>query len=242
MLAASLIFLGQDSKTVDATAVPRIPATPATVSARDSTTGASAGGATNALLLPTKRHLRILFVGDSLRGAVYASAPQKGWVGQVIVGLERRGRTITELNATKVGHTPGKARGANDIHAVAGGADVAVLEIGTNDVHHVPIGDFAHNYRRLLAMIRRTSPRAHVMCLGAWSLPNAPELSIQPYNATIARACSNGTYFPLTDIWRNAGFHGPVGRLTWDGRGDAFHPNDDGYRAIATRVLEHIAQ
>ena len=93
-------------------------------------------------------------------------------------------------------------------------------------------------------LIRRTSPGVRFMCLGVWSIPSQSELSTQPYNGIIAQECRerDGVYFPLTDLWRNSAYHGPAGRPTWDGAGDAFHPNDRGYRAIATRVLEHVAR
>jgi acyl-CoA thioesterase-1 len=238
-LAALLLALGRDSRTVDAAGSSVLAATtPAAPTTRAPVVSAPA----TRLKLPRGPHLRILFVGDSLRGSVFASTPDKGWVPEVIDALANRGRTVTELDATKVGRTPGKARGANDIHAVEGGADIAVLEIGTNDVNHVPIGNFARDYRNLLSMIRRTSPGVRLMCLGVWSIPSAPQVTIDPYNAAIAQECHEGVYFPLTDIWRNAGFHGPAGRRTWDGAGDAFHPNDRGYRAIAARVLEHMSR
>jgi acyl-CoA thioesterase I len=215
--------------------VPPVPA--ASVSASFSDPGTPG---TYKLRVPSKRNLRVLFVGDSLSGSVFASTHDKGWVPQIVAELRRRGHTVEQMLPTKVTVTRGKSRGAAEIKALPDGADITFVEIGTNDVNHVPTPVFADEYRAMVHRIRRASPHTKLMCLGVWSVPAARQGTIDEYNGIIAQGCRGGTYFPLTDIWRNAGFHGPAGRATWDGAGDAFHPNDDGYHAIATRVRDHL--
>jgi len=114
------------------------------------------------------------------------------------------------------------------------GQDLAIVELGTNDLFKVPkptavnLATFAKQYRRLVTSIKAQSPTARLVCLSVWH-PVGEAGSPTPYNALIKASCP-GAYVAISDLGQNKT------RLAADG----FHPNDAGHLAITARIKHSI--
>jgi acyl-CoA thioesterase I len=192
--------------------------------------------------LPHDDSLRLLFVGDSLRAGFFATRQSLSYPELVAKHLRREHHTTTVLDATKIATTGDGFRRVASVKAVPSSADLVVVELGTNDVVKTPLSDFRRDYRHLLALIRRTSPAARLLCLSVWQGGQSVDPERSPYNAVIASECRTGVYVNITDLALNRGYHGPANRRTFvqTQLSDTFHPNDAGHAAIATAILEHL--
>lgn len=58
----------------------------------------------------------------------------------------------------------------------------------------------------------------------------------------IRSACEveGGKFVRLNDLFETAANRGPAGKPAFGGTSDAFHPNDKGYAAIASRLLDGL--
>lgn len=114
------------------------------------------------------------------------------------------------------------------------GATYVVIELGTNDTasdHQA----FVRDYPAILAIVRRFSPYARLVCTGPW----APYSALQNIDAyTISQDCvaAHGVYVDLQRLFAVAAYHGPAGFNFWGGVTDTFHPNDRGHLAIALAI------
>lgn len=182
-------------------------------------------------LLPVPRDAegaaRVLVTGDSLAAGFFATTAEQGFAALVADAL-----APVELTAVSRAHqTLTTVAGVTDVPP---DLDVAVIELGTNDVGiPTPLADFEAQYADLVTRIRSSSPDAALVCGGTWTADGAA------YDEVVARVCtaSGGRYVALADLFANPAFHGPDGRDTFVGEGDDFHPNDAGHRAIADAVL-----
>ncbi|TFC59470.1 SGNH/GDSL hydrolase family protein [Cryobacterium sp. TMB3-1-2] len=171
--------------------------------------------------------LRVLFAGDSLTGNYFASSAEAGFRSRVATALGPVELTTAEL-ADQTLTTVSR------IVEVPADLDLAVVELGTNDVGtQTPFDQFTSQYRDLLGKITTTSPGAALICAGTWQ--DAGEA----YDAVIEAEClaAGGRYVPLVDIFEADGTRGPVGTATPFGESDTFHPNDSGHRQIADAIL-----
>jgi len=187
-------------------------------------------------LLPVRRDdagtARVLITGDSLAAGFFATTQAQGFSALVADALG----PVEVTTVSRAHQTLTTVAGITEVPA---DLDLAVIELGTNDVGiPTPREDFDAQYHDLLARVRSTSPDAALVCLGTWTGDGAA------YDEIIARLCadSGGRYIPLAGLFATADFHGPDGRDTFVGPGDDFHPNDAGHRAIADAVLAVLAR
>lgn len=169
----------------------------------------------------------VLVSGDSLSAAFFASTPEQGFV--TLVADDLGPVEITE--AAQAHQTLTTVAAITDVPA---NVDLAIVELGTNDVgEQTPLADFDAQYGGLLDRIRSSSPDAAIVCLGTWTGWGGD------YDSLIERACvgHGGRYVALGGLFRDTANRGPEGRETFLGAGDDFHPNDAGHRAIADAVL-----
>jgi lysophospholipase L1-like esterase len=169
---------------------------------------------------------RLVVVGDSLAAGRFADTADEAFpqevAGALHAGLEvlaAPGVTTAQLAAQSV--PP---------------ADVVVVEAGTNDfLDQTPRRQFEADYRALLAKVGG----ARLVCLTTWTPkgitgPAGAKIPASFYDATIRRACAKGAVVDVSAVLDD---RGPVGRSTFLGPGDDFHPNSAGHAAIA-RLIE----
>jgi lysophospholipase L1-like esterase len=174
---------------------------------------------------------RVLITGDSLAAGFFASAEDQGFSALVASALGP-----VELTTVSRAHqTLTTVAGVTDVPP---DLDLAVIELGTNDVGiPTPLADFDAQYADLVSRIRASSPDAALVCTGTWTADGAA------YDEVIARVCaeSGGRYVSLGALFATPELRGPDSRDTFVGPGDDFHPNDAGHRAIADAVLSVLA-
>lgn len=184
---------------------------------------------------PSDRPLKVLFAGDSLTVGFYASAEAKGFRQLVTAKLESRGEVQVELGS-KAGGTLSTV--GNQV-SIPSGLDLAIVELGTNDVStKTPLTEFAKQYGGLLRKIKAESPKVAILCVSAWQGATAGD----PYNVAIREECTakGGKYVDVNLVFAGPGNRGPAGLQTWVGVSDDFHPNDQGHRRLADAILERI--
>lgn len=117
--------------------------------------------------------------------------------------------------------------------------DIAIVELGTNDVGiPTPDDEFREGYDELLSQIRASSPEARLICVGTWTGWGWTQDEI------IRSSCEkfSGVYVHLRDLFDDEKNHGEEGKETFLGNADWFHPNSDGHAAIARRILVALDQ
>lgn len=184
-----------------------------------------------AIRWPTGRPLRVLFIGDSLTAGYGATTEGRSFKQIVLRDLERHGQVepLQALRREGAGLTF-----ARSFQYVPPNADLAVVELGTNDVGNTPAQQFARDYRRLIDRIRADG-RTQLVCLTPWRPVRTPNLDA--YLSAIDAACTGPSIsVDIEPILASPYTHGPEGRDTWKGPGDDFHPNDEGHRRIADFV------
>ncbi|WP_323793742.1 SGNH/GDSL hydrolase family protein [Nocardioides sp.] len=179
--------------------------------------------------------LRVLLAGDSITLGYHASDVASSYAALLLDDWGTR-RAVEVTRAEEAG-----ARGwriARAVEALADPAwDVAVLEVGANDVGKTAVQEFADDYRDLVLAAERGEPEL-VVCLGPWN----DGVRTPPYDLVVAQICDGDgrVHAPLSDLYDDAALHGPVGASTAFGPRDGFHPNDAGHAAIARRVAAAI--
>lgn len=174
--------------------------------------------------------LRVLFAGDSLTDGYFASEQAKSFK-QIV--LDQLG-PVELTTAALAKQTLSTVSKVTDVPA---DLDLAVVELGTNDVGiPTPIAEFTTQYDALLAKIKAKSPNTALLCAGTW------EGTGTQYDIAIAKSCTKagGRYISLAGLYQNSSFHGPAKAQTWKGESDWFHPNDAGHAAIAKALLAAV--
>jgi acyl-CoA thioesterase-1 len=180
----------------------------------------------------------VLFVGDSLTLGYYATTQQQSYCALTSAWFAPLGypssATLTDFG--------GKIAGAAGETAKISAADaeVAVIELGTNDAsgyptwQPTPAQTFEADYRSVLEAVRSANPQARFALLGVWK--EKPDRDT--YDGIIARLATEygGCFVNLETLSDNPSLSGPAGRTTYYGTSDAFHPNDAGHQAIAAAV------
>lgn len=180
---------------------------------------------------PAGSKLKVLYVGDSLTGGSFASNESMSFR---LLMQRHLAVDVSELWPTL---GPGSLGLASRVESVPPGADLVIVELGTNDAGQgVVPGVFDRQYNALLQKIRRGSPAAALLCAGAWT-DNA-----RPYDEIIEHSCeqAGGRFVSLARIYSMPGTRGPEGKRTEFGISDNFHPNDLGHREIANALEREL--
>jgi len=190
---------------------------------------------------PTRKNgaaLRTLFAGDSLTGALYASQQKNGFKWLMLDQLQKSG-PVQEFNSAITG---GTTLDVSAKYEVPKGLDLAVVELGTNDLGKVtPLDQFGAAYGSLLDRITQGSPGVALVCAGVWE-GNGGGPEGPTYDAVITDQCERhgGVFVSLRELYRDPATIGPAGLPAFTGKSDDFHPNDTGHRAIADALLARI--
>jgi acyl-CoA thioesterase-1 len=183
--------------------------------------------------------LRVLFVGASVTEGWFASTPSRAYPAVVVHGLTAGRHRVRK----RVMAVPGATAETAATWALDVPSDLVVVQLATNDyVRATPVAVFSASYAEVLRRIRAASPHADLVCLGGWddpSVPNRIGVTAREYDAVAWSACESqgGDYVDLSPMFMDPRNHGPVGRSTYAGPGDLFHPNDRGHEALAAAVL-----
>lgn len=186
--------------------------------------------------------LRLMFVGSSITTGFFASAADRTYPQLVVDALRRAGRPVRPTILAESGATVDEALR----WAVGSPADAVVIQLGTNDYGDaVPLSTFSGGYTELVTRIHAVSPRARLLCLGGWDAsenPNRVGLTGGQYDAATRKACAGaaGTFVDLSALYADPDNHGPVGRFTFLGLADWFHPNDRGHQRLADLVTARL--
>jgi acyl-CoA thioesterase-1 len=207
--------------------------------ARTITPGAGARSGTQAMGAPVDSgQPRVLFVGASVTQGWFASSRDRAYPALVAKGLAG-GRHVRARTFARPGATAEEAADWK----LAVPSDVVVVQIATNDfARDVPVDVFAASYAELLHQVRGASPKADLVCLGAWLDPSSANrlgAMAVDYDVAVRAACGveGGQYVDLSAAYLDVRNHGPAGRPTDEGPGDLFHPNDRGHAEVASLVL-----
>jgi acyl-CoA thioesterase-1 len=179
---------------------------------------------------PEGRPMRVMFAGDSLSVGYYASTKAKSFKSIVA-------KQIGNVELLDPTQSPGRLSTVDRVAEVPMNLDLAIIELGTNDVGiPVELDKFKATYSKLLAKIRRSSPGVKFMCASTWA-KDSPT-----FDTAIQGMCDEvgGAYVDLRQIKAKPENRGPKGLPTEFGPSDAFHPNDAGHKAIADAILKLI--
>jgi lysophospholipase L1-like esterase len=183
--------------------------------------------------------LRVLYVGASITRGWFATTKSEAYPVVLDRLLQSRGRSVRPTVVAKSGVEAAQAL----TWQLPPAQDVVVVQVVTNDfMHSVPLGSFRTSYAALLESVRATSPRADLLCMGAWSGPgaaNALGFTATDYDVAVRSSCQDrgGAFVRLAGVFAQPGAHGPAGRETPYGFADTFHPNDMGQVLIAGEAL-----
>jgi acyl-CoA thioesterase I len=175
------------------------------------------------------RALKVSIVGDLLGTGHYASSPSTRYRGLLLAALQARGAVSVE-EATGTGGTLSAAV------QVPPGLDLAVVELGTNDMASTDVNGFEQVYSALLKSIRLGSPDAALVCAGTWSADGLA------FDNIIQQDCvrEQGHFVSLRDLYDQSANRGPAGIAGYYGVSDDVAPNDTGHRAIAQALLQPL--
>jgi len=206
------------------------------------------------------RTLNIVAIGDSLTQGVGDSRGQGGYVGLLERSINAEEELVTIENLGVRGNRSDQLleRLENpEVEAAIEQADIVLVTIGANDIMKVlrenitdlNIQDFLHENglyeERLFEVfsgLEEINPRSDIYLLGFFNpfdkyFQEIPELNqiVNEWNETgvkVAEDFDSMTFIPIEDL-----FDDHDEELFAD---DNFHPNDEGYRRIAQRVLDYL--
>lgn len=200
----------------------------------------------------------LLVLGDSLSHGT-GDPSGRGYAADVVTFLRRTG-PVESVNLAVAGVESSDllalVEGAN-VKSLAASADLILLSVGGNDLSHsfgragapaealtavtAARARFAGNLRRILERIREANPSAPIRLVGLYQPFSGDGRDarigasmVMSWNALIAETAlgfASVSAIPVFDL-----FQGRADRLATD----QFHPNRDGYRAIAERVIQSL--
>ena len=200
----------------------------------------------------------VLVLGDSLSHGT-GDPTGRGYAADAAASLERRGPVET-VNLAVAGAESSDLRQlveSSNVRSLAASANLILLSIGGNDLSHSVSGAgapaealsevsaartrLAENLRAILTALRAANPSAPIRVLGLYQpftgsggearIGESVVLAWTTLIAETALGYANVTAVPVFDL-----FAGRSDRLATD----RFHPNRDGYRAIADRVIQTL--
>lgn len=187
------------------------------------------------LTTPPDRALSVVFLGDSLSTDSYSSTRELGWTSLVAAGLGAYGSVERTVEAT-AGQTVAAALRRD----IPSGADLVLVQLGTNDVGgRTEPAKFEATYREYLGMVLAASPDSKVICITPW---NTAARSTA-YTAAITAVCGEvgATVMDIAPIYSRPDTRAHKGEAYFGGIvPDDAHPNDRGHRMIADLVLDWI--
>lgn len=178
--------------------------------------------------------MRVLFAGDSLTEGYYATSPRDAFVARTVASWRGAG----DVSVLRPQQAHATTTQVDSLVAVQGDLDLAVIELGTNDVDKTPLVKFQQDYARLLDKVESAAPGVPLVCFGTWQQAE----DAGPYDAVIQEACTarDGRYVRLSDVFDDAAMRGPAQQPTFKGQSDEFHPNDTGHQVISDRLLATV--
>jgi acyl-CoA thioesterase-1 len=198
------------------------------------------------ITMPQGRPLRVFYAADSLGAGFFSTEKDGGYRYRINAELAQYGET-RETVATKPADAPLFKIGT--INAVPRkGIDLAVIELGTNDINSTELPEFKATYDKVLTDIQAGSPQVKIVCAGTWGFSGSN--GSDPYDSVIEQTCKahQGVYIDMTDLFEETDENdkevrpnvGPANRATWAGPSDDFHPNDVGHGKIASAIIERL--
>ncbi|MGH7910522.1 MAG: SGNH/GDSL hydrolase family protein [Candidatus Dormibacteraceae bacterium] len=189
--------------------------------------------------------IRVLVIGASLSHGLGASTPGHDYVSELRRMIaQRTGRPVS----TTVWSRTGARIATSDRWTLPPGQQIVITQLITNDFFAgTPLLSYQSGATALLQRVRDTSPRASVLCLGAWEGAFSIDrmgVPVSAYNAIDQHACAvrHAAYLSLSPIFQIRACRGPKGRPTAFGRGDDFHPNDRGHQRLAAAILKQLVR
>jgi lysophospholipase L1-like esterase len=200
----------------------------------------------------------VLILGDSLSHGT-GDPTGRGYAADVVAALERRG-PVESVNLAVAGAESSDLRKlaeSANVRSLAASADLILFSVGGNDLSHSlsaasapaqalsSVGDsrarYADNLRSILRDLRDANPSAPIRLLGLYQPfggegreSRVGESLVLSWNSVLAETAlgyANVAAVPVFDL-----FQGRPDRLATD----RFHPNRQGYRAIADRVIQTL--
>jgi acyl-CoA thioesterase I len=190
-----------------------------------------------AVKFPLDRPLKVLFAGDSLTAGYFSSTEGKGFSQLVVSELQKQG-PVERLGGARAG---GNLSTVGNLVSIPAGFDLAVIELGTNDIQgKTDPAVFPGQYEDLLNKVTIASPSTALICMGTWGSAGA---DTDAYDAAIQKRCEahGGKYIDLSSEFTQSTNRGPAGVNVWAGTSDTFHPNDAGHARLAALVMDHLA-
>lgn len=182
-----------------------------------------------------KGRLRLVVVGDSTAVGTGAESLEDALPGRLGALLGARWRVVGRNGATA----------ADVLHehideAAGGPADVVVLVVGWNDAMHLRSERaFGHDLRQLLGRLRAASPAGRVVLVAPPEFTGFAVLPRPLRDALAAHARGLGRVSAHV-----AAEHGAILAPGFDGSSvasDRFHPDGDGYAAMADAIARSLA-
>lgn len=200
----------------------------------------------------------VLVLGDSLSHGT-GDPSGRGYATDVVEVLRRTG-PVESVNLAVAGAESSDVLAlveSANVKSLAASADLILLSVGGNDLSHslgragapaealtavtAARAQFARNLRTILAKLREANASTPIRLLGLYQpfSSNGREARIgasmvMSWNASVAETAlgfANVSTIPVFDL-----FQGRADRLAVD----RFHPNRDGYRTIAERVIQSL--
>ena len=200
----------------------------------------------------------VLVLGDSLSHGT-GDPSGRGYATDVVEFLRRTG-AAESVNLAVAGAESSDVLAlveSANVKSLAASADLILLSVGGNDLSHSLGGagapaealttvtaaraQFTRNLRRILEKLREANPSAPIRLLGLYQPfsgggreARIGASMVMTWNSLIAETAlgfANVSVIPVFDL-----FEGRADRLA----ADRFHPNRDGYRAIADRVIQSL--
>lgn len=191
-------------------------------------------------------HRTIAVFGDSLATGVGASTPDNGFVNLLFNNVRQADPDAQIANFAVGGSTVSDVLDSASVQAgrTAEPTDVWIC-VGGNDVTHgTPTEQFASTEHALIAALRRSWPKAHIVVFGVPDVSRSPSLpgstKILFHNDAsldndAARDAAKSGEADFVDLFW---FSDSKLDISQDFAADEFHPNDRGYAAIAAYALK----